>query len=148
VCIAGSGEEPWKEASRENWPAIHNAQLKGSQSPEQLRGLFADAAIYAATSCYEPFGLAPLEAALSGCALVANDIPTFHELWGDSACYFQRNDPDDLATIITVLSKDKQLRRKYADAAYETAQVKFTAEAMTAQYAALYQSVTSAEAVA
>ena len=85
---------------------------------------------------------------MSGCALVANDIPTFHELWGDSACYFQRNDPDDLAAIITVLSKDKRFRRKYADAAYETAHAKFTADEMTAQYAALYQSVTSAEAVA
>ena len=148
VCIAGSGEEPGKDVGCENEPTIKNQQLKGSQSPEQLRGLFADAAIYAATSCYEPFGLAPVEAALSGCALVANDIPTFHELWGDSACYFQRNDPDDLAAIITVLSKDKRFRRKYADAAYETAHAKFTADEMTAQYAALYQSVTSAEAVA
>src|SRR5205807_1354013 len=73
VCIAGSGEEPGKDVGCENEPTIKNQQLKGSQSPEQLRGLFADAAIYAATSCYEPFGLAPLEAALSGCALVAND---------------------------------------------------------------------------
>ena len=39
--------------------------------------------IYAATSRYEPFGLAPLEAALSRCAIVASDIPTFRELWGD-----------------------------------------------------------------
>ena len=85
---------------------------------------------------------------MSGCALVANDIPTFHELWGDSACYFQRNDPDDLAATITVLSRDKKLRRKYADAAYEAAYAKFTADEMTAQYAVLYQSVTSAEAVA
>jgi glycogen synthase len=148
VCIAGSGEEPGKDAAREQESEIKPSWLKGSQSPEQLRGLFADAAIYAATSCYEPFGLALLEAALSGCALVANDIATFHELWGDSACYFQRNDPDDLAATITVLSRDTKLRNKYADAAYETARAKFTAEAMVVQYAALYQSVTSAEAVA
>jgi len=148
LCIAGSGEEPGKAVGCENEVAIKTPQLKGSQSPEQLRCLFAEAAIYAATSCYEPFGLAPVEAALSGCALVANDIATFHELWGDSACYFQRNDPDDLAATITVLSRDTKLRNKYADAAYETAQAKFTAEAMVVQYAALYQSVTSAEAVA
>ena len=30
---------------------------------------------------YEPFGLAVLEAAQAGCALVLSDIPTFRELW-------------------------------------------------------------------
>ena len=51
-------------------------------SEEQMRELLGRAAIYIATSRYEPFGLAPLEAALSRCALVANDIPSLRELWG------------------------------------------------------------------
>jgi len=37
---------------------------------------------------YEPFGLAPLEAALSRCAIVANDIPSLREVWGSAAMYF------------------------------------------------------------
>src|SRR6266550_5956007 len=127
VCIAGSGEEPGKDVGCENEPTIKNQQLKGSQSPEQLRGLFADAAIYAATSCYEPFGLAPLEAALSGCALIANDIPTFHELWGDAALYFKRNDADSLADAVRLLSDNPAIRAEYGQRAYERARHLFTA---------------------
>ncbi|PYX09150.1 MAG: glycosyl transferase family 1 [Acidobacteria bacterium] len=148
VCIAGSGEEPGREATCEDGPKSKNPKLKGSQSSEQLRCMFAEASVYAATSCYEPFGLAALEAAFSRCALVANDIPTFHELWGDSACYFRHNDPDDLAATITALSRDEEMRSTYAEAAFETARAKVTAEKMIAQYTALYQTVTSAEAVA
>ena len=37
--------------------------------------------------CYEPFGLAVLEAAQAGCALVLSDIPTFRELWDGAAMF-------------------------------------------------------------
>ena len=36
---------------------------------------------------YEPFGLAVLEAAQAGCALVLSDIPTFRELWDGAAMF-------------------------------------------------------------
>ena len=64
-----------------------NINFKGPQNEAQLRQLYGRCAIYAATSRYEPFGLAPLEAAFSRCALVANDIPSFREIWGDAALY-------------------------------------------------------------
>ena len=44
----------------------------------QLRTLYSRASIYAATSRYEAFGMAPLEAAFSRCAIVAHDIPSPH----------------------------------------------------------------------
>jgi glycogen(starch) synthase len=115
----------------------------GEQSQEQLRQIYSRAAIYAATSRYEPFGLAPLEAALSGCALVANDTPVFRELWGDAACYFPQNDAGGLAAAVRELSHNPRLRMRYAGRALETAVAKFTTEKMAAQYQGLYQDITS-----
>jgi glycosyltransferase involved in cell wall biosynthesis len=123
-------------------------KLLGEKSQEQLRGLFAKAGIYAATSCYEPFGLAPLEAAFSRCALVMNDLPVFRELWGDAAYYFQHNDPEDLARRVRELSEDSELRREFAGRAYARACRQFTAERMVKQYETMYQSVTASEKVA
>jgi glycosyltransferase involved in cell wall biosynthesis len=110
--------------------------------------LFSRAAIYAATSYYEPFGLAPLEAALSRCALVANDTPTFHEIWGDAAIYFRRNDPDDLAAVIRKLAEDEELRKRSGSRAYERACERYMSEKMVDQYEDLYENVMSMARVA
>jgi len=64
------------------------AKLLGLLNESQLLALFRESAIYICTSRYEPFGLAPLEAALCGCAVLANDIPSLREVWGDAALYF------------------------------------------------------------
>src|SRR6266852_6635513 len=71
--------------------------IRGPQTEAQLRALYGRAVIYAATSRYEPLGLPPLEAALSRCAIIANDIPSFREIWGDAALYFETNDANSLA---------------------------------------------------
>lgn len=113
----------------------------GEQSETQLRQLFGRAAIYAATSQYEPFGLAPVEAALSRCAVIANDTPTFRELWGESACYFRRNDPEDLARAIDELRADRELRATYANLAYRRAKQRFTADRMVNDYLNLYRTL-------
>jgi glycogen(starch) synthase len=59
--------------------------IRGPQTDAQLRALYSRAAIYAATSRYEPLGMPALEAAFSRCAIVANDIPSYREIWGDAA---------------------------------------------------------------
>ena len=60
----------------------------GALSEEQVLALFRRSSVYVASSVYEPFGLAPLEAALCGCAVVANDIESLREVWGGAAIYF------------------------------------------------------------
>jgi glycosyltransferase involved in cell wall biosynthesis len=67
---------------------IGRSVLLGTLSQSSLLALLASSSIYIATSIYEPFGMAPLEAALCGCAVVANDIPSLREVWGDDALYF------------------------------------------------------------
>ena len=122
--------------------------LCGERSEEEMCLLFAQSAIYAATSRYEPFGLAPVEAALSGCALVANDIPVFHELWGDNVRYFRRNDPDSLAFEIRELLGNKRLTCRYADRAREHAAHRFDATRMIDEYEQLYRNILQCEAEA
>lgn len=149
VVIAGSTEHP-DEAYRapESSFTAGTLELKGSQTPEQLRSLFCRASMYAATSRYEPFGLAPLEAALSRCALVANDIPSFRELWGETACYFRANDPESLRETITKLRRDALLRRHHAELVFLRARTRFTADRMLEEYMELYASLVASKVAA
>lgn len=68
--------------------ALNGVTFPGSLASEELLRVFRESAMYICTSRYEPFGLAPLEAALCGCAVLANDIPSLREVWQDSALYF------------------------------------------------------------
>ena len=149
VWIAGSDNHP--EAALRNESDLargSNVEMKGMLGEKQLRMLYTRAAMYAATSRYEPFGLAPLEAALSRCALLANDIPSFHELWGDTALYFRRNDGADLAEKVGRLAADPELRRSHGLRAYRRALQRFTAERMVNEYLQLYYSLARVEALA
>jgi glycogen(starch) synthase len=123
-----------------------NVHLKPEQDERGLAQTLARAGIYAATSQYEPFGLAPVEAALSGCALVASDIPSFRELWGGAAVFFRNNDADSLRQAVESLVRDPALRRQQANLAYRHARQRFTAERMVAAYMDLYRTLMPARA--
>jgi len=122
--------------------------IRGAQTEAQLRGLYSRAAIYAATARYEPLGLAALDAAFSRCALVANDIPSFREIWGDAALYFRTNDAYSLAEILRRLDADRGLRHAYGDRAYARARERFTAKRMIDDYLNLYSSLIAANSLA
>jgi glycosyltransferase involved in cell wall biosynthesis len=146
VCIVGEERHAdqslgQQSAARRGNPEV---EFRGAQSEGQLRSLYGRAAIYAATSRYEPFGLAPLEAAFSRCAVVANDIPTFRELWGHTACYFRRNDASSLAATIARLRADRELRLTFANLALNRARQRFTAGRMVDEYLALYNTMITA----
>lgn len=141
VVIAGPTEHPDAMYPRDAAPSadLGCIENRGNQNPEQLRALYSSAAVYAATSRYEPFGLAPLEAALSRCALVANDIPSFRELWGETANYFHTNDPESLRKNLTDLRGNRDLRRHYAELSYVRARRAFTADRMVDETLRLFQ---------
>jgi len=122
--------------------------IRGPQTEAQLRALYSRAAVYAATARYEPLGIAPLEAAFSRCAIVANDIPTFREIWGDAALYFRTNDAASLAATLRQLDSDHGLRHAYADRAYARARERFTTKRMIDDYLELYRSLVSAKSLA
>ena len=122
--------------------------IRGPQTEAQLRALYSRASIYAATARYEPLGMAALEAAFSRCALVANDIPSFREVWGDAALYFRTNDAASLADKICQFNADRAMRRAYAELAYTRARDRFTTKRMIDDYLQLYRSLVSAKSLA
>jgi glycosyltransferase involved in cell wall biosynthesis len=142
VQIVGWRQEPGKPP-KENPVAADDVEFLSAKSQSELRELFAKAGIYVATSRYEPFGLSPLEAALSRCVLVMNDNPVFHELWGEAPIYFEKNNPDDLARVLGELQENREMREDHAQRAYQTACAKFTAERMVREYEQIYQDVCS-----
>ena len=80
-----------------------------------------------------------MEAALSRCALIANDLPVFRELWGDAALYFRRNDTQALGMSLRRLYDDEALREEYGERAYRRARECFDAARMVDEYVELYQ---------
>jgi glycosyltransferase involved in cell wall biosynthesis len=122
--------------------------LRGPQSESQMRMLYSKASIFAGTSRYEPSGITILEAALSRCALVLNDIPPLRELWGNAAIYFATNDAESLAETVRMVSEDVQLRRDFANRAFQRARESFNAHRMTDNYIQLYRSVAAKKAAA
>lgn len=148
VHIVGSDRHP--EFDRPAFSAEEissNVHLEPKQDEVQIAEILARAAIYAATSQYEPFGLAPVEAALSRCAIVASDIPTFRELWGEAAIFFRNNDPKSLLQVMERLQRDPSLRRLKGNQAYHHARKHFTADRMADRYLSLYQTLIPARAL-
>lgn len=120
-----------------------NVALRGPQTDAQLRTLYSRATIYAATSRYEPLGMTALEAAFSRCAIVANDIPLFRELWGEAALYFRANDSASLADAIHHLHNNPDLCRMHALRAYQRARECFTSRRMVDEYLRRYRALAS-----
>jgi glycosyltransferase involved in cell wall biosynthesis len=102
VMVAGDATSP--DGGAIATPA--NAVWLGRLRPADLGIRMREAAIFAAPARYEPFGLAILEAALSGCALVLGDIPTLRELWDGAAFFVQPDDTDGLRDALRDLQSD------------------------------------------
>lgn len=86
--------------------------------------------VFISLARYEPFGLAVLEAAASGCALVLSDIPSFRELW-DGAAAFVDADDDTAAAEAVQDFLDDPVRREAAGAAAAQRAARYGVNAMT-----------------
>jgi glycogen synthase len=118
-------------------PQAHGGvRYLGEMSEQDLHGLFRESAIYICTSRYEPFGLAPLEAALCGCAVLANDIPSLREVWQEGALYF--SDGISLTRLLRHLQSDPKCLAVAQSNSHERA-LAYSADAMTDGYLALFQ---------
>lgn len=96
---------------------FHHAHHRGRLEHEQVRDIARRAALFVSPSVYEPFGLAALEAALAGAALVLSDIPTYRELWDGAALFASPRKPESFAAQLNRLSKDADLRMEMAERA-------------------------------
>ena len=91
---------------------------RGRLEPHALADWYARAAVFAHPARYEPFGLAVLEAARSGCALVLGDIPSLRENWDGCADFVPPDGPEALARALTGLLSDPERRARLASAAH------------------------------
>ena len=112
--------------------------LVGHLAEDELLELFQESAIYLCTSVYEPFGLAPLEAALCGCAVVAKDIPSLREVWGDGAVYFQNT--ASLQAILIGLARDPRQLAAARHRSWLVAQ-RYSAANTVSSYLKLYEAM-------
>lgn len=116
-----------RAAAQSRWPVItagaingpngqsvrlQHARSLGEMSAEGTFAWMSRVGIFASAAIYEPFGLAVLEAAAHGAALVLSDIPTFRELWHGAALFVRPDDADGLAAAINRLAENATLRRR------------------------------------
>jgi glycogen(starch) synthase len=144
-----------KIASRLSWPAYIAGETRdpdgrelrhshvnylGHLQSDELQQWLLRAPIYTLPARYEPFGLAILEAALAGCALVLGDIASLRENWNDAALFVPPNDSDALQVALEQLISDPNLLADFSAKARGAA-AQFTPEKMAASYLAAYSHV-------
>jgi glycosyltransferase involved in cell wall biosynthesis len=118
----------------------HAATFLGRLPEEELAQWLSRAAIFAHPARYEPFGLAVLEAALSGCALVLGDLESLRERWDGAAEFVAPWDEDALAAAIVGLARDRERREALAAAGRERA-LTLTPRRMAEGYRAVYRAL-------
>ena len=79
---------------------FRHLRMLGSLDDDKLADHYAQASVFVSVARYEPFGLAVLEAAQAGCALLLSDIPSFRELWDGAAIFVPNDAPDQIAGAI------------------------------------------------
>lgn len=114
---------------------LKGVESHGILSEQEVLQLFASSAVYVCTSRYEPFGLAPLEAAQCGCAIVARDIESLREVWENAALYFE--DPTQLSAVLKRLYEDPAFMCAYRQRAGHRARM-FSREQMVMGYRNMY----------
>jgi glycosyltransferase involved in cell wall biosynthesis len=122
--------------------ALENLVVLGELSEERLGGVLAARPVFASAALYEPFGLAVLEAAQAGCALVLSDIATHRELWDGAAIFVDPLDAKGFAAAFEALLGDRAERQrlgKTASLAARRYSVQRTARGMAEIYARLAQ---------
>jgi glycogen(starch) synthase len=133
---------PWPVEVAGERGAARRVRLLGQLPRDGLRERMARAAVFAHPARYEPSGLAPLEAAQAGCALVLGDIPSLRELWDGAALFVAPGDPAALGDALDRVAADAGARHRLAAIASARAGPR-TAQRMAAEYEHLYARLTA-----
>ncbi|MCM4161444.1 glycosyltransferase family 4 protein [Antarcticibacterium flavum] len=117
---------------------IENVKFLGELPQEEAHQWQQRAKIFVSPTIYEPFGLAILEAAASGCALVLNELDTLTELWQDTAVFFDPENNTEAKKLILQLNGNESFRSDIAKKAMKRA-ADFSATKMAAAYTETYR---------
>lgn len=125
---------------------IHLAQV-GRLDDAGIAAQLGERPVFVSLARYEPFGLAVLEAAQAGCALVLSDIPTFRELWEGAAVFVEPADAVATAGILDALATDADERARLGEAARAQA-ARYTMAAATAGILGAFETVLTGRGLA
>ncbi|SDA21551.1 Glycosyltransferase involved in cell wall bisynthesis [Methylobacterium sp. UNC378MF] len=133
--LAGRLSVPLRAAGSVDGPngarvETRHLQLLGRLDDAGIAAELAGRPVFVSLARYEPFGLAVLEAAASGCALVLSDRPGFRELWDGAAAFVGADDDAAAAKAVQALLDDPA-RREAAGAAAADRAARYGVEAMT-----------------
>lgn len=95
------------------------------------------AAVYALPARFEPVGLAVLEAAMAGCALVLGDIATLREQWTGAAVFVDPNDSGALTDTLRAFARDPARLGRFSRLARARAR-QYSARHMVSGYCCAY----------
>lgn len=121
---------------------IENVNFLGELSQNEVSKGMQRASIFVSPTKYEPFGLAILEAASAGCALVLSKLDTLEELWDGAATFFNAEDKTEAEEKILQLINHEELRKELSEKA-EKRSKDFSAERMGSEYISLYRELLS-----
>jgi alpha-1,3-rhamnosyl/mannosyltransferase len=112
-----AGGKGWKdEAIRADIETLRTKGLRivlpGYITDDEKCALYSNASCFVLPSHYEGFGMPILEAMQYGVPVAASDIPVFHEVASEAAIYFNKDNPEDIASKLLVLLKDDDLKTK------------------------------------
>jgi glycogen(starch) synthase len=137
--IVIAGEQRCEDAAAD---IPQGVEMLGVLQREELFQVFRESAVYICASHYEPFGLAALEAALCGCAVLARDIPSLREVWGGGAACFRS--ADELSRLLAGFCQDPQQLVEAQRRAHGRARL-YTRERMVGAFRMLYRCVLAGE---
>src|SRR3954465_3139538 len=124
LIVSAGGLLPWPvRVVGEGFYTPNGSRVQGTGrlTRTALAQLMSEASVFLHPARYEPFGLAPLEAALSGAALVLGRLDSLLEIWGQAALYVSADDPSELAHAATRLADDPAFRHALASKAEQRA---------------------------
>lgn len=130
---AGSMESPGGERVE-----VMHLDCLGRLDDQGIAAQLGERPIFLSLARYEPFGLAVLEAASAGCALVLSDVASFRELWKGAALFVDPEDAEGAAAAIRGLVEDPDERLRQGSAA-RTRSSCYGVDAMTSGVVAVFR---------
>ncbi|MCR5673747.1 MAG: glycosyltransferase family 4 protein [Lachnospiraceae bacterium] len=118
LCVIGD-----KGADSDIIDSYDFVENKGLVSFEEAVALFGEAAVFVQNSCFETFGLAPIEALVCGCPILCSKhvgaleiIKDLH----DEDVIDNYDDPDEIASKIRFIVENSNAKRLVADLEWES----------------------------
>jgi len=120
--LALVGARGWDDQGIVAKASAAGAKMLGRVDEDQLRALYAGAAVFAYPSLYEGFGLPPLEAMAAGTPVVTSSVSSLPEVVGDAALLVDPYNTQAIADALARLLSDHDLAQRLSRAGRERAE--------------------------